>query len=340
MRIAIHNRVNSFSDRWIEYCNYRKLDFEIVDALRPDVVKFLKKFDFFLWHWHHLNYSDTIAARYIINSVEGFGVKVFPDTKTSWTFDNKIAQKYTLEAIGAPFVPTYVFFNERDALDWAKTTTWPKVFKLSKGASSKNVRLVQCARDAYKIIRTAFHYGFSASGGRVSDTLIRLASATERKNVDWLGKILRFPQTMRKIYVMRKFFGREIGYVYFQDFIPNNSYDIRITVIGDRAFAFTRDVRDKDFRASGSGKINYERYRIPMECIRISFGVAKKLSCQTIAFDFVINCDGKPLILETSYAFNANAIYDCGGYWDSSCGWNKGSIWPQDAIIDDLLNLN
>ena len=43
-------------------------------------------------------------------------------------------------------------------------------------------------------------------------------------------------------------------YVYFQKFLPNNKYDIRIVVIGDRAFGFIRYNRENDFRASGSGK--------------------------------------------------------------------------------------
>ena len=38
------------------------------------------------------------------------------------------------------------------------------------------------------------------------------------------------------------------GYVYFQDFIPDNQFDTRVTVIGNRAFAFIRKVRPGDFR--------------------------------------------------------------------------------------------
>ena len=53
--------------------------------------------------------------------------------------------------------------------------------------------------------------------------------------------------------------GREIGYVYFQDFIPQNNFDIRVCVVGDKAFAIKRMVRENDFRASGSGFIYYEK---------------------------------------------------------------------------------
>jgi glutathione synthase/RimK-type ligase-like ATP-grasp enzyme len=57
-----------------------------------------------------------------------------------------------------------------------------------------------------------------------------------------------------------KKFNPEKNYVYFQDFIPQNDFDIRIIVIGKRAFAIKRMVRKGDFRASGSGNIKYDPY--------------------------------------------------------------------------------
>ena len=73
-----------------------------------------------------------------------------------------------------------------------------------------------------------------------------------------------------------KMAGKEKGYVYFQDFIPNNSYDIRIIVIGDKAFAIKRIIRDGDFRASGSGNIVYKRSEINERCIKIAFEIITK----------------------------------------------------------------
>ena len=48
--------------------------------------------------------------------------------------------------------------------------------------------------------------------------------------------------------------GKEREYVYFQEFLPGNNFDIRIIVIGDKAFGLKRMVRKGDFRASGSGE--------------------------------------------------------------------------------------
>lgn len=338
MKIAIHPRVGSFSEKWIEYCKSKNMDYTEVNAFDNDIVNKLEGYDIFLWHWHHGNYDEVMVARYILAAIEKKGVKVFPSTATSWTFDNKVAQKYQLEAVNAPLIPTYIFYNEAQALAWVQITLWPKVFKLSRGAGSLNVRLVNSKRDAEVIVKEAFHKGFKASGGRAHDAIGRLKSSVDRKRVDWIAKFKRLPQTLKKIQHQNRMLGREIGYVYFQDFIPNNDYDIRITIIGDRAFGFTRNVRDKDFRASGSGKIDYDRSRIPLESVKTAFTIAKQLASQSIAFDFVLDPLGKPLIVETSYVYNDKAVYDCEGYWNGDLNWVNTPTWPQHAILEDLIS--
>lgn len=67
----------------------------------------------------------------------------------------------------------------------------------------------------------------------------------------------KYPKLPSWHYILQK------DYVYFQKFLPNNTYDIRITVIGERCFGFIRYNRENDFRASGSGKIEYDTSKIP-----------------------------------------------------------------------------
>ena len=114
-----------------------------------------------MWHHHHGNYKDVITAKSILYALEHAGVKVFPNFHTGWHFDDKVAQKYLLEAIDAPMIPSYVFYDKNEALDWAETTTYPKVFKLKGGAGAANVKLVRSNKEASKLINTAFGKGFS-----------------------------------------------------------------------------------------------------------------------------------------------------------------------------------
>ena len=131
--------------------------------------------------------------------------------------------------------------------------------------------------------------------------------------------------------------GRERGYVYFQDFVPNNRYDTRITIIGDRAFGFTRDVRPGDFRASGSGRVVQGMARVLPACVESAFAVARQVRSQSLAIDYLIDASGTPCIAEVSYGFDSKPVYDVGGYWSPDMVWHAGGVWPEHAILQDIL---
>jgi len=154
--IGIHDRPGSFSGRWISYCTDKGIPFRRVDCLATDVVMQCDGLDGLLWHWSQDDPESILVARQIIASLERKGIIVFPNVNTCWHFDDKVAQKYLLEAIGAPLIPTWVFTNKEDALGWIEGTTWPKVFKLRCGAGSTNVRLVRSHSQAAALCRQAF----------------------------------------------------------------------------------------------------------------------------------------------------------------------------------------
>lgn len=165
MKIAIHHKPHSFSERWIEYCKEKGIPYKIVNAYDSDIVKQVEDCDAFMWHHHHADYRDALFAKQLLYSLETGGKKVFPDFHTGWHFDDKVGQKYLLEAIGAPLVPSYVFYTKQEALDWVDKTSFPKVFKLRGGAGAANVRLVHSKSEAKKLIRKAFGRGFTQFDG-------------------------------------------------------------------------------------------------------------------------------------------------------------------------------
>lgn len=333
MKIAIHSHKDSFSERWIEYCITHNIDYKIVNCLDTDIISQLKDRDALMWHHQGTDYKDVLAAKNILFSLEHAGVKVFPDFKSNWHFDDKIAQMYLLQAIDAPLVPSYVFYDKVSAINWVLHTNFPKVFKLRKGDGSRNVKLVKNKKDAQKLIITAFGKGFSQFNRY--DNLRELF----RKYKQGKNKLLDVLNGVRRVFFPTSFSrmaSREKGYAYFQDFIPNNNTDTRIIIVGNRAFALTRGVRKNDFRASGSGDINYDKDIINLEALRISFDINKKIKSQSIAFDFVI-LDNKPLIVEISYGYAVEAYDLCPGYWDEDLEWNEGKFNPQEWMVEDLI---
>lgn len=335
-QLAIHHREGSYSDRWIASCKEHGIPFRVVNCLDSDIIQQLAHADGLLWHWTHQDHREQLMARQLILAAEAMGVIVFPSMPTCWHYDDKIAQKYLLEAIGAPLVPTYVFCDLDAAFRWIDQTSFPKVFKLRRGAGSANVRLARSASEARSLAKRALTTGFWPIARYTRDAEKRYRAARQRG--DLFRAIRRMPMVWAKIRQVNRAMGRELGYVYFQDFIPGNDFDIRVTIIGDRAFGFTRNVRPGDFRASGSGDINYDIGRINLQCVRTAFEVTRAIGSQSMAFDFVLDENKQPRILEVSYCYDAKAVYNCHGYWDDQLNWHQGHMWPQDGILADLLN--
>ena len=331
--IGIHEAKGSFSERWITYCESKGISYKLVDVYRTDIIEQLSGCSALFWHFHHKGSRDSKFAKQLIFSLQAAGIKAFPDVNTMWHFDDKVAQKYLLEAIGAPLAPSFVFYSRKDALFWAGRTYFPKVFKLRNGAGSDNVRLVKSKKEAFRIIDKAFGKGFKQYDG--------WANLKERYRKFKLGKAtfwnlakgvirLAWPTEYARVT------GRERGYVYFQDFISGNDSDIRIIVIGDKAFAIKRMVRENDFRASGSGTILYGKEHFDENTVSMTFEVSEKLRSQCMAYDIVFH-KGKPLILEISYGFAMEGYEACTGYWDRNLQWYEGNFNPYGWMIEDLL---
>lgn len=334
MKIGVHYTKASFCDRWIKYMEDNGIAYKLVDAYRSDIVEELSDCDFFMWHVDQGNYKDKLFAKQLFFSLQASGMKVFPDTNTLWHFDDKVGQKYLLESINAPLVPTYVFYTRHEAKVWIKTATFPKVFKLRGGAGASNVKLVKSRGEAISFVNKAFGRGFPVYDkmGSLKERLRKY-----RNGKTDLSDVLRGVARLVHTTPLARMQGKEKGYVYFQEFMEGNTFDLRIIVVGDKAFAIKRMNRENDFRASGSGSIIYEKSQIDERCVKIAFDVNKKLKNQSIAFDFVFDSANNPFIVEISYGYATLAYDKCPGYWDVDMQWHEGTFNPQGWMVENLI---
>ncbi len=265
------------------------------------------------------------------------GIKVFPNSDTCWHYDDKVGQKYLLEAVNAPLVPSYVFYKKKEALEWVSKTELPKVFKTRNGAGSQNVCLINDKREARKIVDKAFGSGIPSYDkyGMLKESIWKFKRDQTLKSVGRIAKYLLklpLPSRFQPEHTIEK------GYVYFQDFMPDNEFDIRVIVIGNRAFAIKRFVRESDFRASGSGEFSYSPEEIPKRTIELAFNINSKLNTQSIAFDFIYDAKSDDfVIVEISYAYSVQAYYECPGYWDRDLNWYEGKFKPEHLMVEDLI---
>lgn len=315
------------SPRWAELLEKSGHQVKWVDVSRPDILAQLKDCEGFMWRWGHFSGMGRIARRLLPVIENCLQIPVYPDQNTCWHYDDKIAQAYLFEALSIPTPKTWICFNRRLAKEWAKTADYPLVLKLSGGAGSTNVRLVHNFEEASIWIDRLFTRRLTS----LSEAQFEPAGAKQRlKNA--AKSILRGDTPV----FFDDGFEAQSGYAYFQEFLHNNSFDTRVTVIGNRAFAFRRFNRDDDFRASGSGHIDYNRNEIDNRFITLAFDVSRKLKVQSCAIDGMFR-DGEPVVGEVSYTYSSWAVHECPGYWDSELVWHEGSMWPEEAQMQDFL---
>jgi glutathione synthase/RimK-type ligase-like ATP-grasp enzyme len=324
----------SSSARWADVARARGHDVRWVDVFRPDILDQLAGCQGFLWrHGHYADHRGV--ARRLLPVIENrLGLCVYPDQNTCWHYDDKITQSYLLAAAGIPMPETRVFWTADGARRGLEDARYPLVLKLWSGAGSRNVRLVRSAAEALPWVDRLFGPGvyqlFEEEGFHP-----RRALGRARRGLRWILTGRRWnPGTWWDLHK---------NYLMVQEFIPGNEYDTRVTVIGRRAFGFRRLNRARDFRASGSGRIEFDPAGVDPKFIRLAFRVAADLKMQSCAVDGLWK-DGFPVITEVSYTYASWAIRECPGHWEmegdpqsAPLAWVPGPLWPEEAQMDDFL---
>lgn len=321
----------SFSERMEKIISSAGHEVKLVDLFKKDPVKQINGCQGFIWRFFHVPQSRLSAKRIIFAIEQGMKIPVFPNWNTAWHYDDKIAQIYLLDSVGIPTPKTKILLRQDDALKYCDTIAYPFIFKLATGASAQNVILIKNRREAACWINKMFGSG-----------LFHLN--LPKKNVT---SLLKRVKPSIKYFLNESqpdpgaWFDLQKNYFYIQEFLSNNHYDTRVTIIGNRAFAFRRFNRPDDFRASGSGNIDWNPEKIDLSFIQIGFEIKNLLNAQSIAIDGLYK-NNQPVIAEISYTYASWAVHECPGHWvmneeDDTLTWIENKMWPEEAIFEDLI---
>ncbi|HQA98578.1 MAG TPA: hypothetical protein PLF62_11580, partial [Clostridia bacterium] len=314
-----NDRMFSHSTLWnhalVAHCEQQGIPFEVLDPYRPDIITQLDRFQTLIWPIQNYVWADIMQARSILLAAVQKGLDVFPDHGTIWHFDDKIAQMYALQAIQAPIPRSWVFYLQDDCLQWLEhEARYPLVAKLRNGSGSSNVKLLKTAEQAKRYARRMFGKGFDPS-----PSLLYKAYSKAQSSRDWktaLSRIKRIPEFLQTLSHAKKF-PMEKGYCYFQEFVPNQGFDIKVAVVGKKLSYFARHIRKGDFRASGGGDFFYDHELINDSLRRTAFEVSRQFNMQCMGFDFVVDqTTGQALIVEMCYGFDWEAVFGAGCWWD------------------------
>lgn len=339
MKIAIHKE-GSWNEKVAAYCVENKIEHQLIDFKSSNIIEKLNGFTHAFWLYHHANPNDVVFAPKILSAIDRLNIKVFPNNETRFHFDDKVAQKYLFEALNIETPQAWVFYDEASACEWSKADViLPIVAKLKGGAGSYNVKLIRSNRELNSYIKKCFNGGIKNYPSITKD-LIHKTKQTHKANgfKSVLKRAMRIPGFLKAYNERKKYSPVDIGYVYFQEFVPGNKSDIRVSVVGDKAWAYTRFVRENDFRASGSGSMCFDHKKIPDSLIEKSFSSAKSLKMQSCCFDWVKDTrDNSFKVVEVSMGFVDDYVIKCGGYFDNRGRWHDSPTSACEEVFKQII---
>lgn len=249
--------------------------------------------------------ASQYEAENKIYLLEKTGKRCLPSYHDLWAYEDKVRQYYLYRQLDIPAIPTFVSHDRDEAFTYAANARYPIVSKLATGSGSMGVELLRSRCAAERFIRRVF-----APGNPTYWTYLR-----------------------------------QKDYVYFQEYLEDAAYDLRVIVIGDRLFGYYRMRPEDDFRASGGGR--YVKKDIPEKALRIALETARKLNAPMMAVD-MLHSEKRDrfFVNETSICFQIDTpeqlkVGDAPGYYeltsDGAFAFRPGRYWVQDFALEQFF---
>lgn len=327
----------NWSLAWKEYCDKNDIEYSVLNPYKIGVINSLLKFDIILWHFSNYSFKDMLMAKNILNTLEHKGKKVYPPFNDAWHFDDKLAETYLLESIKAPIPNSFYYYDIQSLENDIKNNvlSFPIIAKLRNGSGSHNVKKVDSAAELRSYGKKMFSSGMNSAPSLLYKTSSNIKSSKSLKT--FINRAKRIPEFLKSLSNARKF-NVERGYVYLQEFIPNDGYDLKIVVIGDKLSFIGRNIREGEFRASGGGDIFYNKDKVTKNVIDSAFKTSDELGFKCMGYDYVVDKNtSEGVIIEISYGFSHDALLLANGYFDREGNWYDKPLNTPYEILKNLL---
>jgi len=296
---------NSYYPKFERFLKNNNIKYDYFDIHSYDWLKQVRKFNIIVWRTPSSPAEQTEAMQKIF-FLEKIGIKCFPSFEEVFKYEDKVVMHYFYQIHSLPEIETFVTYSKDDAIEFATSAKYPIVSKISTASASKGVSILRSKRSALKLINKSFQY--------------------DGNKTYWK-------------YVNQK------DYVYFQKFIDDAKFDLRVIVISDSLFGYYRFPNKGDFRASGAG--HYEKKEIPTAAMDIAWETKKKYGSHCLATDFVYSPkDDQYYIIESSIFIGVETAMQLlidglpGRYIRNSEGvynFEQGKYWIQELALKSFF---
>lgn len=268
-----------------------------------------EQFDVIIWRSSSDPATQQMAKNKIYFLEKIAKKRCFPSFDELWPYEEKINIHYIYKYFKLPEIYSFVSFSKLESLNYINKCQFPIISKISTGSASQGVEILHNKRQAKKVINKVF--------------------SNQGKRTYWY-------------YLNQK------DYVYFQKYINDATYDLRIIVIGNKLFGYYRYAKKGDFRASGSGIV--EKKEIPREALELAYLVKNVFNTSFLATDLLYSKSMKKyLIIESSIFIGIDTceqlvINGISGYYERVSEENylfkPGKYWIQELALKEFFDSN
>lgn len=224
------------------------------------------------------NYQQYIRDVILDLSISRNDIVLISNLDQLFSFENKGYQelvkiRLNIENVkGKYFGDLDEYHNEQDKYHP------PFVFKTLKGAMSSGVVLIKSMEQLLALDSQYKKMSFIEK----LKYLKRERAKTNTSNSDVLNLN---PNPKFSAVNFKKFFSKRNPFI-VQDFIPNLECDYKVLIFGIKYYVLKRNIRENDFRASGSGKFMW--VTPPVELLDYALDIQKKMNSPFLSLDLGI----------------------------------------------------
>ncbi len=304
----VQERIHRYASwpKYERFLKHNKIPHEFYDVHRSDFISQAKKYDLIIWHTLS-TFADQWEAKSKIEFLENeHNVFCFPSSSALWFFEDKVRQHWLFEKHDIRSIKTFSSFSKEETLQFLENCSYPIVSKEATNSGSEGVILLKTKAQAIRFCNQVFGAGHK----------VHASTYLRQKN-----------------------------YVLFQELVPNEGYDLRVTIIGNNYFGYYREIPKGDFRASGAGLFVYKP--IPQDALYFAKSIKEKLvNTPYLSIDMLrSSIDGQLYVIEIAI-FNrirtsqqtivdgtpGKYIYENGNFTFQPC-----RVWYHDLILCEVF---
>ena len=298
--------LESYYLRYKRFLDYNSIPYKVIDFKKSDWLTQCEDIDIIVVTYP--SEPSRLSEMYAkIGILETYHNKLcYPSARDLWSYEDKERVFYLVNEHGLRHADTFISHDYEEAVQYAESAIYPLVSKIKTGSGSRGVELVRDKKRALQIVKQNFGLGRKAL---------------------WTYSL-------------------EKDYIYFQEYVKDASYDLRIFIVGDVIAGYRRRMKGKDFRASGAGLL--DRRLFPEDAIKIAIELKDKWNTTILAVDFVDTKNSTEYkIIEASISFGLDypEYLENDGkrvfYLNNPQGieLRNGCFWVQEFILLELIKM-